>query len=161
MEQDDKFKLDEFKSRKSGRTIIMIRTLQKADINRVMDIWLDTNIKAHSFVTSQYWKSNWDLVREMLPQAEVHVYENEQGIQGFAGLNGDYMEGIFVADGMQSQGIGKRLLDFIKSKKVKLCLNVYRKNMRAIHFYQREGFKIQHEGIDEATGEKDYTMIWQ
>lgn len=139
----------------------MIRTLQKADINRVMDIWLDTNIKAHSFVPSQYWKSNWDLVREMLPQAEVYVYENEQGIQGFAGLNGDYMEGIFVADGMQSQGIGKRLLDFIKSKKVKLCLNVYRKNMRAIHFYQREGFKIQHEGIDEATGEKDYTMIWQ
>lgn len=139
----------------------MIRTLQKADINRVMDIWLDTNIKAHSFVTSQYWKSNWDLVREMLPQAEVYVYENEQGIQGFAGLNGDYMEGIFVADGMQAQGIGKRLLDFIKSKKVKLCLNVYQKNMRVIHFYQREGFKIQHEGIDEATGEKDYTMIWQ
>ncbi len=137
----------------------MIRTLQKADINRVMDIWLDTNIKAHSFVPSQYWKSNCDLVREMLPHAEVYVYENEQGIQGFVGLNGDYMEGIFVSDGMQSQGIGKRLLDFIKSKKVKLCLNVYRKNMRAIHFYQREGFKIQHEGIDEATGEKDYTMI--
>lgn len=139
----------------------MIRTLQKADINRVVDIWLDTNIKAHSFIPSQYWKSNCDLVREMLPHAEVYVYENEQGIQGFAGLNGDYMEGIFVSDGMQSQGIGKRLLDFIKSKKVKLCLNVYRKNMRAIHFYQREGFKIQHEGIDESTDEKDYTMIWQ
>ncbi len=139
----------------------MIRTLQKADINRVMDIWLDTNIKAHSFIPAQYWKSNCDLVREMLPQAEVYVYENEQGIQGFVGLNGDYMEGIFVSDGMQSQGLGKRLLDFIKSKKVKLCLNVYRKNMRAIHFYQREGFKIQHEGMDEATGEKDYTMIWQ
>lgn len=139
----------------------MIRTLQKADINRVVDIWLDTNIKAHSFIPSQYWKSNCDLVREMLPHAEVYVYENEQGIQGFVGLNGDYMEGIFVSDGMQSQGIGKRLLDFIKSKKVKLCLNVYQKNMRAIYFYQREGFKIQHEGIDEATGEKDYTMIWQ
>lgn len=139
----------------------MIRTLQKADINRVVDIWLDTNIKAHSFIPSQYWKSNCDLVREMLPHAEVYVYENEQGILGFVGLNGDYMEGIFVSDGMQSQGIGKRLLDFIKSKKVKLCLNVYQKNMRAIHFYQREGFKIQHEGIDEATGEKDYTMIWQ
>ena len=139
----------------------MIRTLQKADINRVMDIWLDTNIKAHSFIPSQYWKSNCDLVREMLPQAEVYVYENEQEIQGFAGLNGDYMEGIFVSDGMQSQGIGKRLLDFIKSKKVKLCLNVYQKNMRAIHFYQREGFKIQHEDMDEATGEKDYVMTWR
>lgn len=139
----------------------MIRTLQKADINRVVDIWLDTNIKAHSFIPSQYWKSNCDLVREMLPHAEVYIYENEQGIQGFVGLNGDYMEGIFVSDGMQSQGIGKRLLDFIKSKKVKLCLNVYQKNMRAIHFYQREGFEIQYSGLDEATGEKDYVMVWQ
>lgn len=139
----------------------MIRTLQKADINRVVDIWLDTNIKAHSFIPSQYWKSNCDLVREMLPHAEVYIYENEQGIQGFVGLNGDYMEGIFVSDGMQSQGIGKRLLDFIKSKKVKLCLNVYQKNMRAIHFYQREGFEIQYRGLDETTGEKDYVMVWQ
>ena len=117
--------------------------------------------KGTFFYSLSILKSNCDLVREMLPHAEVYVYENEQGIQGFVGLNGDYMEGIFVSDGMQSQGIGKRLLDFIKSKKVKLCLNVYQKNMRAIHFYQREGFKIQHEGIDEATGEKDYTMIWQ
>lgn len=139
----------------------MIRTLQKADINRVVDIWLDTNIKAHSFIPSQYWKSNCDLVREMLPHAEVYIYENEQGIQGFVGLNGDYMEGIFISDEMQSQGIGKRLLDFIKSKKVKLCLNVYQKNMRAIHFYQREGFEIQYSGLDEATGEKDYVMVWQ
>lgn len=27
----------------------MIRELQKADINKVTDIWLDTNVTAHSF----------------------------------------------------------------------------------------------------------------
>ena len=26
---------------------------------------------------------------------------------------------------------------------------------------QREGFEIQHSGLDEATGEKDYVMTWQ
>ncbi|RHU91128.1 GNAT family N-acetyltransferase [Clostridium sp. OM07-9AC] len=62
---------------------------------------------------------------------------------------------------MQSQGIGKLLLDFIKERRMGLSLNVYEKNTRAIHFYQREGFEIQDEGIDEATGEKDYVMIWQ
>ena len=49
----------------------------------------------------------------------------------------------------------------IKDKKDALRLNVYQKNTRAIHFYQREGFEIQCEGLDEATGEKDYVMIWQ
>ena len=73
----------------------------------------------------------------------------------------EYIEGIFVADEMQSCGIGKLLLDYIKDKKVRLQLNVYQKNARAISFYQREGFIIQCEGLDEATGEKEYTMLWK
>lgn len=140
----------------------MIRSLQKADINRVADIWLDTNnLKAHSFISAQYWESNYELVKEMLSQAEVYVYEDGQKIQGFIGLSDKYIEGIFVSEKMQSQGIGKLLLNYIKDRKDVLHLNVYQKNIRAIHFYQREGFEIQCEGLDEATGEKDYVMIWQ
>ena len=139
----------------------MIRALQKADIERVVDIWLDTNLKAHYFIPRQYWKDNIDLVKEMLPQAEVYVYENDCQIEGFIGLNDEYVEGIFVRDEMQSQGIGKLLLNFVKEKKTKLYLNVYQKNTHAIRFYQREGFEIQREGLDEVTGEKDYVMVWQ
>ena len=36
-----------------------------------------------------------------------------------------------------------------------------KKNIPAISFYQREGFEIQDSGMDEATGEKDYGMVWQ
>ena len=139
----------------------MIRALQKADINRVVDIWLDTNLKAHSFISAQYWENNYELVKEMLSQAEIYVYEDDQKIQGFIGLSDKYVEGIFVSEKMQSQGIGKLLLNYIKGRKDVLRLNVYQKNIRAIHFYQREGFEIQCEGLDEATGEKDYVMIWQ
>lgn len=140
---------------------MMIRKLQDADIDRVADIWLDANLKAHSFVSPQYWKGNFETVKKMLPQAEVYVYENDREIWGFIGLNGEYIEGIFVSGEMQSRGIGKRLLDFVKTKKTELRLNVYQKNMRAIRFYQREGFKILREGMDEATGEKDYEMTWR
>ena len=139
----------------------MIRKLQDADIDRVADIWLDANLKAHSFISPQYWKGNFETVKKMLPQAEVYVYENDREIWGFIGLNGEYIEGIFVSGEMQSRGVGKRLLDFVKTKKTELRLNVYQKNMRAIRFYQREGFKILREGMDEATGEKDYEMTWR
>ena len=97
----------------------------------------------------------------MLPQAEVYVYEDAGGIQAFIGLDGEYIEGIFVADKMQSQGIGKRLLDFIKTKKTELHLHVYQKNTRAVRFYQREGFEIRCAGVDASTGEQDYTMVWK
>lgn len=139
----------------------MIRKLRKADINKVADIWLDTNIKAHYFIPAQYWKRNFDLVKELLLQATVYVYEDKQEIQGFVGLSDEYIEGIFVSAEMQSQGIGKILLNYVKGKRNNLLLNVYQKNARAISFYQREGFEIQYNGIDEATGERDYAMAWQ
>ena len=139
----------------------MIRELRKVDINKVADIWLDTNIKTHYFISAQYWKSNFELVKELLLQATVYVYEDKQEIQGFIGLSNEYIEGIFVSDEMQSQGIGKILLNYAKDKRNKLHLNVYQKNARAISFYKREGFEIQHSGLDEATGEKDYVMTWQ
>ena len=139
----------------------MIRKMQNPDINRVADIWLKTNLKAHYFIPEQYWKSNYELVKEMMSQSEVYVLEVDKMIQGFVGLNDKYIEGIFVSDEMQSCGIGKLLLDYVKDKKVSLRLNVYQKNARAISFYQREGFIIQCEGLDEATGEKEYTMLWK
>ena len=139
----------------------MIRKLQKVDINRVADIWLKTNLKAHFFIPEQYWISNYEFVKELLPQAEVYVYEDDKMIQGFIGINDEYIEGIFVSDEMQSRGIGKMLLDYIKDKKDRLQLKVYQKNVRAMSFYQREGFTIQSEGMDEFTGEKEYVMNWE
>ena len=139
----------------------MIRKLLNGDIDKVADIWLKTNLKAHYFISNQYWKSNYELVKEMMSQFEVYVYEDDKMIQGFVGLSNEYMEGIFVSNEMQSCGIGKLLVDYIKNKKVRLRLNVYQKNTRALSFYQREGFDIQSEGLDDATGEKEYTMLWQ
>ena len=139
----------------------MIREFQMDDINKVADIWLDTNIKAHNFIPAEYWKSNFKSVKEALLLAEVYVYEYDTEIQGFIGLNDEYVEGIFVSGEMQSQGIGARLLNYIKNNRDKLSLSVYQKNSRAISFYQREGFEIQCEALDEATGEKEYVMIWQ
>ena len=127
---------------------------------RVSDIWLNTNLEAHDFIPGQYWRGNFETVKGLLAQAEVYVYEDEHGIQGFAGLNGDYIEGIFVWSGAQSRGIGGRLIRFLKDRKRMLRLNVYRKNVRAVKFYQRENFKICGEGIDENTGEAEYTMQW-
>lgn len=139
----------------------MIRKLKDTDIDKVAKIWLDTNMKAHDFIPSQYWQNNYNMVKEMFLLTEVYVYENTKEIHGFIGLHNEYIEGIFVSSKAQSQGIGKLLLNFVKDKKEKLRLSVYQKNTRAIHFYQREGFKIQCESLDKSTGEKEYVMIWE
>ena len=52
----------------------MIRKLLNGDIDRVADIWLKTNLKAHYFISNQYWKSNYELVKEMMSQYEVYAF---------------------------------------------------------------------------------------
>ena len=141
----------------------MIRKLQKTDIDTVSQIWLDANRDAHDFIPAEYWENNFLPVKEMLLQAEVYVYTDEciNETEGFIGLDQEYIAGIFVRKGARSEGIGKALLDFVKEKKQELTLNVYRKNERAVRFYEREGFHIIERTTDESTGEKEYLMRWK
>ena len=140
----------------------MIRVLQEFDLTVVMQIWLTTNIRAHDFIPKEYWTDNYKTVKNILPQAEVYVYEDNhtKQINGFIGLTNDYIARIFIKHTAQSKGIGKQLLDFVKERKPKLSLHVYEKNMRAVKFYQREQFIIQSENIEKVTNEKELKMVW-
>ena len=136
----------------------VIRQYDEYDIDALMKIWLDTNIQAHNFISSDYWRSNYDMVRKILPYAEIYVYQDDSAKQiiGFIGLNGNYIEGVFVKETMQSKGIGKMLLNYVKNFKTTLTLSVYQKNKKAI----REKFSIQSENVDDNTEEKEFIMVW-
>lgn len=141
----------------------MIRKMQPADLEPVLNFWLAATLQAHSFIDPAYWHNNLEPVRQMLPQAEVYVYAKAADGQplGLIGLDGDYIAGLFVSPEEQAQGIGKQLLDYAKSLRQQLTLRVYQQNERAMRFYQREGFQIENEQIDEATGAAEYLMHWQ
>ena len=140
----------------------MIRKMEEKDIPDVLQIWLETNIRAHNFIEKEYWTGNYEMVKQILPEAEVYVYEDEKNgqIAGFIGINNQYVEGLFVKESAQSRGIGKQLLDHAKSRKTELRLGVYQKNVRVMRFYLRENFLIQAEEMDEDTNEKEYIMGW-
>ena len=140
----------------------MIRKFETRDLDTVMQIWLHGNLDAHAFLSAGFWTEHFEMVRDMLPQAELYVSENEdtRQIDGFIGLTENHIEGVFVAKAARSKGIGKALLDYAKSRKPYLTLNVYQKNERALAFYRREQFTVQSEGIDEDTNEAEIQMLW-
>lgn len=140
----------------------MVRKFEEKDLETVMELWIAGNLQAHSFIPEQYWKDSQKLVRDLLPGAALYVYEEEAGCpDGFIGLNGDYIEGIFVRGEKRSGSIGTALLDLAKKGRSALTLRVYQKNERAVKFYLRNGFRIREEGFDEGTGEKEYEMVWK
>ena len=138
----------------------MIRPFETDDLDRVMNIWLAANTSAHDFIEAGYWQSHFEEVRQLLPQSDVYIFEEDGEIQGFIGLTGDHIAGLFVAPGKQSRGIGKALLDHVKKDRSTLFLKVYQKNIRAIYFYVREGFRIIREDMDESSWEAEYRLTW-
>jgi len=138
----------------------MIRKFEKNDINPVMQIWKNENIKAHKFISKEYWKNNYNYVKEILPNAEIYVYVLKENIVGFIGINENYIEGIFVEESMRGKGIGTQLLNLAKQLCSSLTLQVYEKNQSALRFYFKEGFQIKKKQMDSETGQMDFTMEW-
>ena len=138
----------------------MIRRFENKDLDQVMSIWLQVNMESHSFIEADYWKNNYEMVREMIPKAEVLVSEENGQIRGFIGLIDTYIAGIFVRAAKQSKGVGTGLLHTVMKSRDNLRLNVYKKNMRAVSFYQHYGFQIKNQEIDESTSEEEYMMEW-
>ena len=95
----------------------MIRKFEKNDINDIMKIWKNENIRTHNFIEKEYWKNNYEYVREILPNADIYVYILNEHIVGFVGVNNNYIEGIFVDINNQYSGIGTSLLEKIKEDK--------------------------------------------
>lgn len=140
----------------------MIRKFESRDLDAVMQIWLHGNLNAHAFIAASFWTEHFEMVRDLLPQAELYVHEDAgtRQIDGFIGLTENHIEGIFVAKAARSKGIGKALLEYAKSRKPCLTLSVYQKNQRALAFYRREQFVVQSEEIDEDTNEAEIQMLW-
>lgn len=138
----------------------MIRKFEKNDINPVMQIWKNENIKAHKFISKEYWKNNYYYVKEILPNAEIYVYVLKENIVGFIGINENYIEEIFIDTNNQCKGIGTSLLNKVKENRDNLTLSVFKKNINAINFYKKNDFIITSENIDKDTNEIEYTMTW-
>lgn len=139
----------------------MIRKYEENDHGRVMEIWLDSNTEAHSFIRREYWQSCFRQASEAILKAEVYVALSDDEIVGFIGLNEGHIEGIFVDGGHRSEGVGKSLIDFVKGLYSRLSLCVYEKNVRAADFYKREGFFPVRKKPDISTGETEIFMRWE
>ncbi|BCZ47280.1 acetyltransferase [Clostridium gelidum] len=137
----------------------MIKNFDLSKLNSVMKIWIDTNIDAHNFIQKEYWINNYDLVKQMLPLADIYIFEENNVIKGFIGvIEENYIAGLFVKKEYQGKGIGQKLIDYCKSKYLLLKLDVFIKNKNAVNFYYKNGFKVLDEHFSEETNEIEYTM---
>ena len=140
----------------------MIREFRDTDIDRVMDIWLNTSIITHDFIDPNYWKDNYDIVKNYyIPICKTYVYEDELGVQGFISLLKDnFIGAIFVDNDKRGNGIGSSLMNFVKDKDGDFLLETYKDNTQAINFYKKHGFEIMYENLSEETNKVEIVMAY-
>ncbi|WP_158963032.1 N-acetyltransferase [Myroides fluvii] len=140
----------------------MIRLFKTEDSRAVVDLWYEASILAHDFIDASYWQEKKaDMEQIYIPSSETYVYEQEHCIVGFVSLVENYIAAIFVAPNEQGKGIGKELMQFIKQKRSTLELGVYAKNTNSIAFYEKQGFVVVEEKLDESTGEREVVMEYK
>ncbi len=137
----------------------MIRKYNSNDLDLVIEIWLEASVKAHNFVSADFWGSQVESMRNIyIPASEVFVYEIESKIVGFYALYENNLAAIFVLPAFQGKGFGKQLLSHAKAQRAILSLSVYKENKASYQFYLSQGFRVVSEQLDEHTGHLEYTM---
>jgi len=140
---------------------IEIRKMNDEDIPRIVDIWYETSVTAHSFISEKYWESNRELMKtQYLPISETYVALINNDIAGFISIIDEYLAAIFVRPDTQGKGIGSSLLNHVKSIRNNLQLKVYMKNQKTIEFYKAHGFAVVSESTDNETDENEFIMEW-
>lgn len=140
----------------------MIRASQNDDITEIMDIWLSTNLSAHSFIPQDYWHNSFALVRDVyLPAAQTYVYLQEGRPLAFLSiLEHEFIGALFVRQEHQGKGIGKQLMEHAKALYPKLSLAVYAQNYGAVNFYHACGFAQVLTRPNEDSGFEEHLMTW-
>ncbi|MCT6868300.1 MAG: GNAT family N-acetyltransferase [Gilliamella apicola] len=135
----------------------MIREFKSADLDKVMEIWLQGNEQAHSFIDSNFFKQNFDIVEMLIPMSTVYVQDLD-GIKGFIGITENYISGLFVEQDYRRQGTGKALVNKAKQRYNELFVHVYKKNTDAINFFLSQNFEIISESINEESNESELLL---
>ncbi|WNV76530.1 GNAT family N-acetyltransferase [Geodermatophilus sp. DSM 44513] len=98
----------------------------------------------------------------VLAEQQVRVADDGR-VLGFAALDGNWLEQLYVDPDHQGRGAGRALLeDAQRLRPGGLRLHVFTRNTRARRFYEAAGFVLvaQSHGHDNEEREPDCTYVW-
>ncbi|MBR9679401.1 MAG: GNAT family N-acetyltransferase [Nanoarchaeota archaeon] len=142
----------------------MIREFQKSDAEAWCNIrkqnLLEVNSKNYpqEIITLLLCQNKPENVLKKIKTRLMLVYEKEKKILGTISLTKDgEIKNLFVKPELQRKGIGKKLLKTIeKSFEGKIFLYA---STTAQKFYEKNGYKKEHEEVDEING-KQYKVMF-
>ncbi len=141
---------------------VRIRPFSDDDRAGLLDVWERASRVAHDFLPDEFFAREREAIStQHLVRAETWVAELGGRIAGFVSLLGDEVGAVFVDPDRQRRGIGRALLDHVRSGRGPLELEVFAANFRARGFYERYGFVPVGRYVHAESGEPMVRLRWQ
>ncbi len=138
----------------------MIRKYEDSDLISVINIWHQTAEAAYSFMSGDMINSiREDIKTKYMPNSQSWVALRDGKVVGFIALLENTVGGLFVSPQYQGQGIGKSLVEHVKSANGSISLDVLKQSTKALNFYKKCGFTPTKDGVCPVTGGQTVTVV--
>jgi putative acetyltransferase len=146
-------------------TSFTLRPYRAEDEDAAIALWQATWQQAYPKIDFAarvpWWSERWR--NELVPNAAIIVAEHAGDLAGFVTIDAkNYLDQLVVAPDHWGTGLAVALLDEAKRRSpVSIALLVNDDNVRAIRFYERNGFVQAGKDVNSVSGRPVLKMEWK
>ena len=144
---------------------LILRTAVEADAAALTALYLRSRTAAMPWLVSPYNAAetlSW-MQYVVVAEQRVWVAQRDARLLGFASVDREWLESLYVDPESQGAGVGRALLEVVKQASPNgLALHVFTRNARARRFYEAAGFTLVESGDGSGNEERepDCTYRW-
>jgi putative acetyltransferase len=136
-----------------------VRPYTDADLGGVLDVWYRASLVGHAFLSAEFLADERQMVAEVfLPNSRSFVAEEDGRVVGYVALRDDEVGGLFVDPDRHRQGLGRQLLDHVRTSRPIHRVTVFEANTGARAFYEAYGFRVVDRVISEIEDQPELHM---
>ena len=142
-----------------------LRAYRTEDEDAAIALWQQTWQQAYPAIDFAarvtWWRERWR--GELVPNADIVVAEQKEALIGFVTIDASgYLDQLVVTPDHWGSELANRLLDEAKRLSPDhITLLVNTDNVRAIRFYERNGFVQAGEDVNPTSGRPVLRMAWK
>jgi putative acetyltransferase len=142
-----------------------LRSYRADDESAAIELWHHTWQQAYPDIAFAdriaWWRERWR--NELVPKAAIVIAEETGAMAGFVTIDDSgYLDQLVVAPAHWGSGLADQLVDEAKRlSPQRVTLKVNADNLRAIRFYERNGFAHAGDDVNPGSGRPVLKMQWE